>query len=145
MRRTDTPFYDYVWNTLLNNGWLPAKPRKDDDGFDRFCMTFLCEYRVTIYAVVSRRPKHLELDGHYGVLWLEAEYENEGPHTYKELENMQQGISVAETNLHQIDIPFTENYPYHTIDGYKKSKMEAKNQTIRRRLNLAMQEKEDDR
>lgn len=63
-------------------------------------------YCSTIVAIISDHPDHLDLDGHYGVLWLEAIYENErnGCLSYDDMEDMQCAIEAAEQDRLRSDI-----------------------------------------
>ena len=130
-------FQNYAWQTFHNNGWEWVQ--SDSVDFSKFKMKFLCTYTVTVYAVVSMKPEHLCNDGQYGVLWLDAEYENESPYSEEDLKNMLEGIHLAEKNLLLIGIPFTENY----FSGKTVKSMVRKNASIRKKLKLEEQESRD--
>ena len=133
-------FHKYSWETLNHNGWQWEKKRSfDTDDYEVFSMTFLVMYDVKVYACVSTSRRHLDLDGHYGVLWLEAEYEYDRPHSKCELDEMITGMALAETNLLLIGIPFTPDYKF--IDN-ADTKMQL-NAKLREKLDLERQENED--
>ena len=137
-----TNFHDYAWRVLHNNGWQWLEDDQSD--YTTFMLTILVTYKVNIYARVSMHNKHLQLDGHYGVLWLDAEYEyNDRPLSYTELDEMLYAIEQAEDNLIRIGMPFTEDYKFHSNDGRVRNRLASKNKTLRKKLNLEQQEIED--
>lgn len=133
-------FHGYSWNRFAQNGWKWEKERSlEEDDYDVFSMTFLVIYEVKVYACVSRLSKHLSLDGHYGVLWLETEHEYDRPHTKCNLDEMITGMTFAEANLLLIGIPFTPDYKF--IDkAEEKTKLNTK---LREKLDLETQENKD--
>lgn len=134
-------FHNYAWRTFADNGWAWNQKRSmEEDDYSVYEMTFLMTYKVTIYACVSMSPSHLSLDGHYGCLWLEAEYEYDRPHSFGELNEMRAAIETAENNLLLIGIPFTPDYKFL---GKNRANKKRKNDAIRRRLNLEEQESKD--
>lgn len=133
-------FHGYSWNRFAQNGWKWEKDRSlEKDDYDVFSMTFLVTYDVKVYACVSRYSGHLALEGHYGVMWLESEYEYDRPHSIDELEEMKQGMAYAEDNLLRIGIPFSPDYKFIS-DAELKAAINAK---LRNKLNLEKQENED--
>ena len=105
---------------LGHNGWEWLPYEKDmlsiTTDYDQYKAVFLGGvYSSTVVAIVSTYRKHLELDGHYGVLWLEAVYENErdGCYSIDDMEDMIQAIINAEENLLTIGMPFTKDYRFH--------------------------------
>lgn len=99
-------------------------------------------YSSTVVAIISNLPDHLNLDGHYGVLWLEAIYENErnGCLSYDDMEDMQSAIVVAEENLLRIGMPFTPDYRFH---GRNKANNKRRNDKLRKMYHLEEKEKKD--
>lgn len=133
-------FKGYSWNRFAQNGWKWEKDRSlEENDYDVFSMTFLVTYDVKVYACVCRHSGNLALEGHYGVLWLESEYEYDRPHSIDELEEMKQGMAYAEVNLLRIGIPFSPDYKFIS-DAETKS---AINTELRNKLNLEKQENED--
>lgn len=98
-------------------------------------------YTSTVVAIVSQHKDDLNLDGHYGVLWLEAVYENErnNCYSYGDLEDMMCAIECAEENLLTIGMPFTEGYRFH---GRNKANKKRRNDKLRRIYGLAELERE---
>lgn len=101
-----------------------------------------CFYSSTVVAIVADLPEHLELDGHYGVLWLEAIYENErdGCLSYNDMVDMQCAISHAENNLLSIGMPFVPDYKFHDKNH---ANMKRKNDKLRRLYGLEELEKKE--
>ena len=99
-------------------------------------------YSSTVVAIISGCPDHLSLDGHYGVLWLEAIYENErnGCFSYNDMTDMQQAIIYAEENLLRIGMPFTPDYKFH---GKNTANKKRRNDKLRRMYNLEEIEERD--
>lgn len=125
-----------------SNGWVwdSATSVHRNDGLDYYNATFLCEYHVYVTAVTSTHERGMELNGHLGVVWLEAEYECDMQHlSYGDLENMQGGMEMAEENLLKCGIPFCPDYKFHGKNVYRKVQM---NNAIRKKLNLEQIEKE---
>ncbi len=133
-------FHGYSWNRFTHNGWKWEKEMSlDQTDYDVFSMTFLVTYEVKVYACVSRVSGHLDLDGHYGVMWLEAEYEYDRPHSKSELDEMVVGMSYAEDNLLLIGVPFVPDYKFISNETEK----DIINTELRNKLNLEKQEEED--
>lgn len=111
--------------------------------YDQYAALFLGNtYSSTVVAIVSRIPSHLKLDGHYGVLWLEAVYENEhnGCLSWEDMQDMMCAIECAEQNLLTIGMPFTEDYKFH---GRNKANMKRRNEKLRKMYGLAEKERND--
>lgn len=129
---------------LGKNGWELLAPGSKEtliDDYSAYRARFLGKnYTSTVYAIVSAYKKDLELDGHYGVLWLEASYEYKQPaFTWNDLEDMEEAIRAAEENLLNIGMPFSKTYRFH---GEDKLKMESRNEELRRLYNLDELEEE---
>ncbi len=136
-----------VLHILERNGWkwlcYDADKLSSTDDYEQYACNILgAEYESTIVAIISCRPDHLQLDGHYGVLWLEAIYENErrGCLSYHDMKDMQTAIIHAEQNLLTIGMPFTKDYRFH---GRNKANMVRRNEKLRRMYNLEELESED--
>lgn len=128
---------------LTGNAWEWLCYNKDKlsttDEYTQYKATFLGNsYSSTIIAVISDLPDHLQLDGHYGVLWLEAIYEYDRAHSYDELADMQSAIIVAERNLLRIGMPFTKDYKFHGKDA---ANMKRRNEKLRRVYDLEEKER----
>lgn len=135
-------FHNYAWRTFADNGWeWDQKKSFEAEDYDVYKMTFLMTYKVTIYTCISMSSNHLCLDGHYGVLWLESEYEYDRSHSIGELTEMRDAIEAAENNLLLIGIPFTPDYKFL---GKNKANKKRRNDALRRKLNLDEQEKAND-
>jgi len=138
------------FNTLkimTGNAWEWLCYDKDKlseaDEYTQYKAVFLGNtYSSTVIAIISDLPDHLQLDGHYGVLWLEAIYEYGRAHSYDELRDMQSAIMVAEKNLLTIGMPFTKNYRFH---GRNAANMKRRNERLRRLYNLDEKERMDDK
>lgn len=98
-------------------------------------------YSSTVIAIISDRKKHLQFDGHFGVLWLEAIYENERNDclSYDDMCDMQQAIIHAEENLLRIGMPFTPNYHFH---GKNIANKKRRNDKLRREYDMEKLESE---
>lgn len=146
---------------LTKNGWkwlhyTDATGRRDwRDGYcfeaeqdtgDQYVLTLLDRgYETTVRAVVSCRPKHLELDGHYGVLWVDAvEYESDPPYSVEDLEDMISAIELAEENLLRIGMPFTDGRSFHGSKAEIEAKIQRNNE-LRERYKLDEKERADDK
>lgn len=110
--------------------WNQDRSIDDTDHFQYFTANFLVEYNVTVTAVVSDNSDSINLDGHIGVLWLEAEWENDWL-SYENLECMQYGIILAEENLLRNGVPFTADYKFHGNRAYQHKLM---NERIRKQI-----------
>ena len=99
-------------------------------------------YSSTIIALVAQRPDQLKYDGYYGVLWLEARYENERNecYSYDDMTDMQTAIVFAEENLLKIGMPFTPDYHFHGKDVANKKR---RNEKLRRLYHLEEKERKD--
>lgn len=141
--KKDDSAHSYMWRVFHDNGWQWVQEDSDEE-YTTFMLTILVTYDVKIYARVSMHKNHLHLDGHYGVLWLDAEYEyHDRPLSYTELDEMIYAIQKAEENLVMIGIPFTADYKFHADTNRANERLTAKNKTLRNRLNLEQQENED--
>ena len=136
-----------VLHILSRNGWkwlsYESEYISTTTEYLQYAAEFLgSSYSSTVVAIISGHPDHLNLDGHYGVLWLEAVYENEreGCLSYEDMEDMQQAIIYAEENLLRIGMPFTEDYRFHGNDKTGKAKQ---NKKLRESYNLEEIEKRD--
>lgn len=134
---------------LSRNGWEWLAYEKDflstTDDLSQYKTEILGDsYSSTVVALVSDIPDHLELDGHYGVMWLEAIYENErkGCLSYDDMKDMQSAIVYAEENLLRIGMPFTPDYRFH---GKNVANKKRRNEKLRRLYRLAEKEEEDGR
>ena len=141
-----TKKYDPL-HILCGNGWRWLCYDKDllstTTEYTQYAAEFLGRsYRSTVVAIISNIPEHLDLDGHYGVLWLEAVYENEreGCLSYDDMEDMQSAICVAEENLLRIGMPFTPDYEFHSRN---KANMRRRNDALRRLYNMDEIEERD--
>ena len=134
-------FSSYMLHHLSGNGW-EWKHDADNDDYTTYVMTFLSiMYNVTCYAAVSEFSQNLSLDGHYGVLWLEFEYENNHhPATESDIKDMLYGFEIAENNLLNCGVPFTADYKFH---GKNRANMKRKNDALRRKLRLDELEERD--
>ena len=132
---------------LCCNGWEWHHYNTDwliqmDDTEDYFQYTLEVlghSYKSTVRAVVASHSRHLCIDGHYGVLWLDvAKYENNPPYEEHALTDMITAIGYAEDNLLAIGMPFTPDYDFH---GRNKANKKRRNDALRRKYNLEELEK----
>ena len=116
-----------------NTDWLIQMD--DCEDYDQYTLTVLgFMYHSTVRAVVSEHPKHLCIDGYYGILWLDvAKYENKPPYTETALKDMITAIEYAEDNLLKIGMPFTPDYKFH---GRDKANKKRRNDKLRKLYNL---------
>jgi len=143
--RKHKPHFD-VLHILTRNGWQWLCYEKDmlstTTEYTQYKADFLGHsYSSTVVAIISNLPEHLNLDGHYGVLWLEAVYECErdGCLSWGDITDMQQAIIYAEENLLRIGMPFTPDYDFH---GRNAANMKRRNSKLRRLYNMDEVEKE---
>lgn len=134
-------FAIYALHHLCGNGWK-SEHDPDEKDLSTYTLTFLSlEYDVTCYARVATYKKQLDLDGHYGVMWLEFEKEYRDQHNSEnDLKDMLYGFELAEDNLLRCGVPFTPDYRFH---GKNRANMKRKNDAIRRKLRLAELEEKD--
>ena len=132
---------------LSRNGWSWIPHKKDylstTDDFHQYKAEILGKwYHSTVVALVSEHKGHLFFDGHYGVMWLEAIYENEnsGCLSYDDMEDMQAAIIHAEENLLKIGMPFTKDYKFHGKNAANKAR---RNEKLHRMYKLTEKEEED--
>lgn len=132
---------------LSENGWEwksfeSDKPSTSTE-FCQYTMRILGNsFSSTVVAIVSQYSEHLSLDGHYGVLWLEAKYEcdRNGYLSWGDIEDMMCAIESAEENLLTIGMPFTKDYEFH---GRNKANMKRRNEKLRKMYGLAEKERND--
>lgn len=126
---------------LSHNGWEWEFEKSRDKNYEIYSNTFLGEYKVKVYAIVSAHSKHQDINGHLGVLWLECEYEYPRPHSYGDLEDMKYGMELAEQHLLRIGMPFTPDYAFH---GRNRANSKRRNDALRRKYNLDELEMENE-
>ena len=131
---------NYFWRVFHSNGWsvkyaedFSSKNREEHESL--YEITLLEEYEVTITAHVITDSYQLNINGEYGVMWLNAKYEynNEEGYSWGELEEMQSAIIDAEDNLLAIGIPFEEKYEFH---GKNRANKKRRNDALIRKLDL---------
>lgn len=135
-----------VLHILSRNGWEWLCYEKDmlstSTEYTQYKAVFLGNaYSSTVVAIISNIPDHLSLDGHYGVLWLEAIYENdrEGCLSFDDMKDMQQAIIYAEENLLKIGMPFVPDYEFHGRNAANKKR---RNDKLRRIYDMERLESE---
>lgn len=123
-----------------NTDWLIKMD--DCEDYDQYTLKVLgFMYDSTVRAVVASHSKHLCIDGHYGILWLDvAKYENEPPYTETALKDMITAIEYAEDNLLKIGMPFTPDYEFH---GRNRANKKRRNDKLRKLYNLEELERRD--
>lgn len=129
----------WEWHTY-NTDWLIKMD--DSEEYIQYTLDILGHsYNTTVRAVVASHSKHLVLDGHYGVLWLDAaKYENDPPYDEHALTDMLRAIELAEDNLLAIGMPFTPDYQFH---GRNKANKKRRNDKLRRMYDLDEKERKD--
>lgn len=127
------------WHTY-NTDWLIKMD--DSEEYNQYTLDILGHsYNTTVRAVVASHSKHLCIDGHYGVLWLDAaKYENDPPYEEHALTDMLCAIELAEDNLLAIGMPFTPDYQFH---GRNKANKKRKNDRLRKLYNLDEKERKE--
>jgi len=135
-----------VLHILERNGWkwlcYDNEKLSSTTEYTQYKADFLGNgYSSTVVAIISNIEEHLQLDGHFGILWLEAIYENErdGCLSYEDMEDMQQAIIYAEENLLRIGMPFTPDYDFH---GGNVANKRRRNDKLRRMYDLERLESE---
>ena len=120
-----------------NDDWLIQMDGNEDYG--QYTLDVLgYGYTTTVRAAVAEYSRHLEVNGHYGVLWLDAaRYENRPPYEEQALEDMKIAILNAEDNLLAIGMPFSPNYIFHGDIETKKKR----NERLRLRYGLDKKER----
>lgn len=141
MRDINSRFF----HTLTENGWLPDFAREDEenDAYSYYVLTLIGQsYQSKCTAVVSTSKDGIDEQGHLGVVWVEVEYENDDrPHHYGDLLDMQRAIECAEMNLLKIGVPFVDNNCFHgTAEEIKVKK--ALNTKLREEWNIDEIEKQ---
>ena len=143
MRKDIAPDFVYMfcgngWKWNEYDGWIDAD-------YDKFTATFLYNYNVKIQANVATLRTGIQVDGHLGVLWLEAvdypdmAYDENNGFSIEDLEDVIGGLITAEENLIRCGIPFTKDYKFH---GRNKANMKRRNDALRKKLNMERWEKE---
>lgn len=129
-----------IYRLLTENGWKWLRY----DGWnerDTFCFkaSFTGYYEYEILASVACSKVHLNLDGHFGVLWLEVigapdqTFDKYNGPTYEDMSYMQKCIEYAEVNLVRCGVPFSPSYRFH---GKNKANLKRRNDATRRKLGL---------
>lgn len=130
---------------MCGNGWkwhcYDSDPLCDSSNETQsYTMSFLGVYSTLVRAVVSAHSKHLGIDGHYGVLWLEvAKYECDPPYSESDLKDMIYALRLAEENLLKIGMPFTPDFNFHG----NKANRRRRNEKLRRLYGLSELEEKD--
>ncbi len=130
---------------LGENGWVwqcysDDPYHADTEDYECYTISILGEYHTTVRACVAQAPDHLAVNGHYGVLWLEAaDYECSGPYSEDDLQDMIYALHKAEDNLLTIGMPFCPDYTFYKDNGNRKKK----NEKLRRKYNLEEEERKD--
>ena len=110
--------YRPLW-IMGQNGWKWRCYQNDEynsgtDDYECYTMEIHGEYSTLVRACVSEYQRHLAVDGHYGILWLEvADYESDPPHSERDLYDMIYALELAEENLLTIGMPFVPDYKFH--------------------------------
>ena len=123
---------------LCRNGWEWIT---EDDHIDYYVYNakFLGTYTTTVSAIVSDNPKHLYHHGHYGVIWIAAEYECNLPYSVDDMQDMMHAIDLAEKNLLLIGMPFSPDYDFQSDKANRKRR----NEKLRKIYGLDEREKND--
>ena len=139
--------HNYFWRVFHSNGWdfsfpsdFESNNREEHESL--YSMVILEEYKCTVTAHVITDSYQLGINGEYGVMWINVEYEydSEDGHSWSELEEMRAAIIDAEDNLVKIGIPFESGYDFH---GPNRANKKRKNDALIRKLNLAEKAKDD--
>lgn len=131
-------FGDNGWTWQTYDGWA-------DDDFSKYKATFLNVYHIEVCAVVADHSRHMCIDGHLGVLWLEVtgypdcQRDEVNGYGYGDLNDMLTGLQLAEENLVRCGIPFTPDYKFH---GPNRANMKRRNDATRKWLNMEHWEEE---
>ena len=139
----------YPLHILCINGWKwhsynsdPLIQMDDSDDYAQYTLKVLGEYETTVRAVVAQHSKHLCINGHYGVLWLDAvDYECQRPYSDHALIDMLFALELAEENLLKIGMPFAPDYRFHG----NKANRKRRNEKLRRLYDLERKEEIDNR
>lgn len=131
------------WYALNESGWITHTEKVIADhsnDHDTFKKDFLSDmYTTTVFAVI---PNSLNINGHFGISWLEAWYEYQDDALYwKELEDIQHAICLAEKNLLLCEIPFCDNKSFHGTKQEIRWKIN-RNNKLRKKWQLDEIEKE---
>lgn len=121
----------WEWHHYIDD-WLIQMDNTED--YDQYTLKVLGHsYDTIVRAVVASHSRHLNIDGHLGVLWLDAaKYENDPPYEENALTDMMTAIKFAEENLLKIGMPFTPDYKFHGNAANKRRR----NEKLRRLYNL---------
>lgn len=143
MEDKERKVHQKFWYALNESGWLIHHDKViADHSYDNntYKKDFLSAmYTSTVFAVV---PNSLNINGHFGVSWLEVWYENQDDALYwKELEDMQHAICLAEKNLLLCEIPFCDSKSFHGTKQEIRWKIN-RNNKIRKKWKLDEIEKE---
>lgn len=118
----------WQWHTYIDDPVLPASIA--DDEYFQYTLDVLGWYTTTVRAVVAEYDKHMVIDGHLGVLWIDVvKYENDPPYSENDLEDMIWALELAEDNLIKIGMPFTPDYKFR---GRNKANKKRRNDTLRK-------------
>lgn len=122
-----------------NTDWLIQMD--DSEEYTQYTLKVLgYGYDTIVRAVVSEFSQHLCINGHYGVIWLDAaKYENNPPYEENALKDMIKAIERAEDNLIKIGMPFCPDYKFH---GRNKANKKRRNDKLRRLYDLERFEEE---
>lgn len=140
MTRYKDNIHGYIWNTFGSNGWKwYIKEGSNKEDLSTYKLDILGEYTTTVTANICDDEDELCCNGHYGVSWLDADYEYSNRNlSYEELEDILYALESAEDNLLSIGIPFSPRYKFH---GSNRANKKRRNDSLRRRLNLDYLEK----
>lgn len=143
MNERERLMHKKFWYTLNESGWIIHHDKNIADHSNdhyTFKKDFLSDmYTTTVFAVV---PDSLGINGHFGVSWLEAWYEYQDDALYwKELEDIQHAICLAEKNLLLCEIPFCDNKSFHGTKQEIRWKIN-RNNKLRKKWRLDELEKE---
>ena len=126
---------------LTRNGWFYSKENRSSTTQDYSVYEFKLqsEYPCLIRAYIAENKEQMEMQGDYGVLWIEIVdiqgitiKEGDLSLGFPDLKLMENALIYAEENLLKIGIPFTAHYKFHTKNAIKNKK----NMTSRKRAKL---------
>lgn len=123
---------DNGWTWQTYDGWA------GEDHF-RYSATFLGLYHTEVCACVAANYKHIRVNGHLGIMWLEAtdypdcSFDKNHGYDFNDLFDMLNCMILAEENLVRCGIPFCPDYSFH---GPNKANLKRRNDATRRKLNL---------
>lgn len=143
MNERERLMHKKFWIALNESGWI-IHTKKDiadhSNAHSTFKKDFLSDmYTTTVFAVV---PNDLKINGHFGISWLEAWYEYQDDALYwRELEDIQHAICLAEKNLLLCEIPFCDSTSFHGTKQEIRWKIN-RNNKLRKKWRLDEIEKE---